>query len=126
MKTIAHWTIASWLVPMLIGCGSGGSGGHARTWKFDGEVHEYTPDKLVGAWTDERRTITFNKDGTVNWNGTVGKYRFLSDGALQVAVEGYGVGTTSYKYTVRESKLLLVNNQTGTVDELRRAGSGNQ
>jgi hypothetical protein len=121
MKAWHFLTIASCLGAALIGCGSGRPQGRTGNWKFNGQVYEYTPDKLAGAWTDGQRTVTFGKDGMVNWHGNAGKYQFLSDGALLVAVEGHGIGTTSYKYTVRDNKLLLLNNQTGTVDELQRA-----
>jgi hypothetical protein len=103
------------------GCGPSAPKGRVVKWRHGDQVYTTTPDRLPGRWTDGQRAIEFDGAGGVTWKGVAGRYRFLDDGALLIQVEGPGVVTESYKYTVVDDKLILLSNQRGTWNEFRRA-----
>ncbi len=96
----------------------------AQQWKYGKSTYEYTPGKLRGAWSNGVFTVEFRGDRTLTWNGVPGKYRFDKDGALVVVPDREPAGyltSTSFKYTVKDDKLILVGNQDGTWTEFTRS-----
>ncbi len=105
----------------ILGCGPNGPKGRVVKWRFGGKEYTTAPDRIVGQWTNGQWIIAFDRAGGAVWKGVQGRYRFQDDGALLVQVEGPGVGTDSFKYSVIDDKLILLSNQWGTFSEYRRA-----